>query len=84
MRRRTPHVVCSNNWNLVTHYAMDNACELKVTGATTTGCIVVIVTGRALNSVQIRPCANAANCLEDAENSNGDTGRQAIAVPRQQ
>lgn len=61
-----------NNWNLLTHYGMDNACTLTVTGAITTGCTVVIVTGRA-QPAQTRPCANAANCLEDAENTNGNT-----------
>jgi hypothetical protein len=67
-----PAWFAANNWNLVTHYGMDNACALTVTGATTTGCTVVIVTGRALNT-QAHPCTNAANCVEDAENSNGDT-----------
>jgi type II secretory pathway pseudopilin PulG len=61
----------ANNWNLVTHYGMDNACTLTVTGHTTAGCTVVIVTGRALGS-QARPCADPANCLEDAENTNGN------------
>ena len=32
---------------------------------------LVIITGRAL--AQIHPCANAANCMEDAENTNGNT-----------
>jgi type II secretory pathway pseudopilin PulG len=67
-----PSWFAANNWNLVTHYGMDNACALTVTGATTTGCTVVIVTGRAVNT-QIHPCANAANCVDDAENANGDT-----------
>lgn len=66
-----PAWFAANNWNLVTHYGMDNACTLTV-GATTTACTVVFVTGRALNT-QVHPCANAANCLEDAENTNGDT-----------
>lgn len=62
----------ANSWNQVTHYGMDNACALTVTGVTTAACTVVIVTGRALTA-QVHPCANAANCLEDAQNTNGDT-----------
>jgi hypothetical protein len=62
----------ANNWNLVTHYGMDNACTLTVTGHTAAGCTVVIVTGRSLGS-QVRPCADPANCLEDAENTNGNS-----------
>lgn len=61
----------ANNWNLVTHYGMDNACVLQLTSISTAVCSVVIVTGRAMTG-QTRPCANAANCLEDAENTNGD------------
>lgn len=61
----------ANNWNLVTHYGVDNACTLSVTGISTAACTVVIVTGRAFTA-QVHPCANAANCLEDAENANGD------------
>jgi hypothetical protein len=61
----------ANNWNLVTHYGMDNLCTLTVTGTTSTACAVVIVSGGA-RSGQAHPCANAANCLEDNENANGD------------
>ena len=62
----------ANSWNLVTHYGMDNACAVTVTGVTTSACTVVIVTGRALGS-QSRPCATSANCLEDTDNQNGDS-----------
>lgn len=61
----------SNNWNLVTHYGMNNSCLLQLTGVSTAVCAVVIITGRAITG-QTRPCANAANCLEDAENANSD------------
>jgi hypothetical protein len=44
---------------------------LTVSGFTTVGRTVVIVTGPAV-SAQSHPCSNAAQCLEDTENSNGD------------
>lgn len=61
-----PEWFYSNNWHLFTHYAMDNACSMQVTGFTNTACIVVIVTGRTLVS-----CTNAASCLDDPENASG-------------
>ena len=67
-----PAWFAANKWNLVTHYGMDNACALTVTGISTNACTVVFVTGRG-NGTQVRPCANAANCLDDAENTNGDS-----------
>jgi hypothetical protein len=67
-----PSWFAANNWNLVTHYGMDNLCALTVYGTTTTACTVVIVSGGARGS-QTHPCTNATNCLEDAENANGDT-----------
>lgn len=67
-----PSWFSANNWNLVIHFGMDNTCALTVTGTTTNACTVVIVTGAALTA-QVRPCANAANCLEDAENTNGNS-----------
>ena len=57
---------------LGTANGMDNACALAVAGATTTGCTVVIVSGRALGA-QTHPCTDAANCVEDVENADGDT-----------
>jgi type II secretory pathway pseudopilin PulG len=67
-----PSWFAANNWNLVTHYGMDNLCALTVTGTTTAACTVVIVTG-GVRSGQTHPCINPTNCLEDAENVNGDT-----------
>ncbi len=94
-----PSWFTSNNWNLVTHYAVSEACTvlgvsastlcdllggddgslglsppLTVTGITTNGRMLVIVTGRALSS-QVHPCSSAAQCLEDEANYDNDLAR---------
>jgi hypothetical protein len=76
-----------NNWNQVVHYAVSGWCAstnpsdislcassggLTVTGMTTTARALVIAAGRGLG-VQSRPCGAASDCLEDAENTNGNT-----------
>ncbi len=104
-----------NNWNLVTHYAMSNACgqlglpfgldafvngtlcgnptligfvnlilgffglsftDDPVSVASVTGGnnirVLVMVSGRALGA-QVHTCNSAAQCLEDAANSDGDS-----------
>ena len=73
-----------NNWNQLIFYAVapnctlvgDAACTatggLTVTNVSSNARGIVIGSGRAYTG-QPRPCTTASGCLEDAENSNGDT-----------
>jgi hypothetical protein len=74
-----------NQWDRLIHYAVTPECSdpslvactatsgsIVVTGMPTTVPAVVIVTGRSLGG-QARPCASVTDCLEGAENTNGDS-----------
>ena len=77
----------SNDWHTVVFYAVASRCTQPATpGCAAAGSLLtangtpapndslhalVIMPGRALGT-QARPCAGAADCLEDAENTNGD------------
>ena len=77
----------ANDWHLVAFYAVASRCvSPTVPGCAAAGSLMtvtgipapnddlqalVIVPGRALGA-QVRPCAAVADCLEDAENRNGD------------
>ncbi len=75
----------NNNWHHYLYYAVSPNCTnaamaaacsagggLTVNSKSTSVRALLIATGRAY-SVQNRPCATASDCLEDAENTNGDT-----------
>jgi len=73
-----------NNWQDVLFYAVSPLCTdianaaqctslggLAVSGSNPNVRALVIASGRGLAG-QARPCASATDCLEDAENTNGD------------
>lgn len=78
----------SNNWHHVVFYAVSSKCAKPTSPAcTASGGLLTVSTmpppnsniralfiapGRALAS-QARPCATITDCLEDAENTNGDS-----------
>jgi hypothetical protein len=77
----------TNNWHTVIFYAVASRCTQPATpGCAAAGSLLtangtpapndslqalVILPGRALGA-QARPCAAVTDCLEDAENTNGD------------
>jgi hypothetical protein len=77
----------SNNWHEIVFYAVASRCASPTApGCTAAGSLMtvtgmpapnndlqalVIMPGRALGT-QVRPCATVNDCLEDAENTNGD------------
>lgn len=74
----------NNNWNRYVFYAVTPDCtaaasaatcaaggSLTVSGKISNARALLIATGRAFTG-QNRPCTSAADCLEDAENTNGD------------
>lgn len=74
----------ANNWQEVIFYAVSPLCTdtanaaqcisvggLNVSGSSSNVRALVIASGRGLAG-QVRPCVAAADCLEDAENTNGD------------
>ena len=77
----------ANDWHTIVFYAVASRCTQPSTpGCAATGSLLtangtpapndslqalVIMPGRALGS-QARPCVTVADCLEDAENTNGD------------
>jgi len=74
-----------NNWHLLTYYAVAPACTVANPNCGGAGYLtvtnlpspnndkraLVIVAGRALTG-QFRPCASVSDCLDGAENTNGD------------
>jgi type II secretory pathway pseudopilin PulG len=77
----------ANKWNEVTYYAVSQYCTtttlidlllcntlpgLTVSGINTSVRAVVFVTGRAMGT-QLRPCTSVNQCLEDSENTDGNT-----------
>lgn len=79
-----PTWFANNNWDQLIFYAVAPNCTIKnnatcaasggltVTNLSSNARGVLIGTGRAWTG-QSRPCTTASNCLEDAENTNGDT-----------
>lgn len=77
----------SNRWGNYLFYAVSPACAsattsatclasggLTVTGLSSNARAVIVATGKAISgSTQVRPCVTAGDCLDDAENINGDT-----------
>ena len=73
-----------NNWHQLVHYAVSPACanagnvagcgstNALTVGTSTAVRALVIASGSAIGS-QMRPCAAAADCLDDAETLNGDS-----------
>jgi hypothetical protein len=76
-----------HEWHKLVFYAVSTNCArndffssllcvlsggLTVTGVSTNARALVITTGRAYTG-QTRPCAAVADCLDDADNTNGDT-----------
>jgi hypothetical protein len=77
----------ANNWHQIAFYAIASRCAQPSTpGCAAAGSLMtvnglptpndnlqalVIMPGRALGA-QVRPCAIETDCLEDAENTNGD------------
>lgn len=74
-----------NDWHKLIFYAVSPACTSAATQATclasggltvsdvsTNTRALLIATGRAYTG-QTRPCVAASDCLEDAENTNGDS-----------
>lgn len=92
-----PTWYAQNQWQLLTHYGVSQACTntsgwspalcdiaggdpwgffgvgppLTISGVTSYGRLVVLVSGPALGS-EVHPCASAAQCLEDGANSDGN------------
>ncbi len=82
----------ANNWHQLTFYAVSPLCTssataatcvstggLTVSGVSTNAQSMLIISGRAYTG-QVRPCMALTDCLEDAENRNGDSMFQQPAL----
>ncbi len=81
-----------NNWHQLIFYAVSPLCTsaataaactsvggLTVSGVSTNAQSLLVISGRAYTG-QVRPCVALTDCLEDAENRNGDSVFQPPAL----